>query len=171
MEYLGGGSALDLMKAGNFDEMQIAIILREVLKGLEYLHSERKLHRDIKGRFTSRHFSSLLLLFQFFNILKIAANVLLSEQGDVKLADFGVAGQLTNTTSKRNTFVGTPFWMAPEVIKQSAYDSKVFIFRLVSRHSHLNGTSTNNADSCPNVLSLSHAGGHMVTGHHGHRIG
>ena len=109
MEYCAGGSVSDVMHALErpLEESMIAYICGEALKGLAYLHSNGRVHRDIK-----------------------CGNILLTEQGDVKLADFGVAAQLTSTLSRRNTFIGTPHWMAPEVIQASSYDGKVDVWAL-----------------------------------------
>lgn len=109
MEYCAGGSVSDIMHACNapLEESVISYICGETLAGLVYLHTMGRVHRDIK-----------------------CGNILLTDNGEVKLADFGVAAQLTSTLSKRNTFIGTPHWMAPEVIQASHYDGKVDIWAL-----------------------------------------
>lgn len=97
MEYLEAGSLLDIIKeCGPLSEPFVAYIMRELLSALAYLHSERKIHRDVK-----------------------AGNILVAADGSVKLADFGVTGQLTDSIDKRQTKIGTPFWMAPEVSDRS----------------------------------------------------
>ncbi|XP_069060524.1 mitogen-activated protein kinase kinase kinase kinase 4 isoform X8 [Pleurodeles waltl] len=96
MEFCGAGSITDLVKntKGNtLKEDWIAYISREILRGLQHLHAHHVIHRDIKGQ-----------------------NVLLTENAEVKLVDFGVSAQLDRTVGRRNTFIGTPYWMAPEVI-------------------------------------------------------
>uniref|UniRef100_A0A8C5IXN5 Mitogen-activated protein kinase kinase kinase kinase n=1 Tax=Junco hyemalis TaxID=40217 RepID=A0A8C5IXN5_JUNHY len=88
MEYCGGGSLQDIYHVtGPLSELQIAYVCRETLQGLAYLHMKGKMHRDIKG-----------------------ANILLTDHGDVKLADFGVAAKITATIAKRKSFIGTPYW-------------------------------------------------------------
>ncbi|KAJ3021260.1 Serine/threonine-protein kinase 24 [Thoreauomyces humboldtii] len=108
MDYAAGGSIRSILKSGAIDERYIAIIAREVLYALVYLHKFAAIiHRDIK-----------------------AANILLTEDGKVKLCDFGVAGQITMSVLRRNSFVGTPYWMAPEIIRRAQYDYKADIWSL-----------------------------------------
>ncbi|KAG0269661.1 hypothetical protein BGZ95_001970 [Linnemannia exigua] len=109
MDYAAGGSIRSLLEAlGRIDEKCIAVIAREVLQALGYLHKHGIIHRDIK-----------------------AANILLTDEGRVQLCDFGVAGQVTMNSLKRNSFVGTPYWMAPEVIREGqTYDFKADIWSL-----------------------------------------
>lgn len=110
MDFAQGGSIRTLMKAtkGNVIEERYAVlIIREVLVALSFLHRANVIHRDLK-----------------------AANVLLTATGRIMLCDFGVSARLVYNHSKRTTFVGTPYWMAPEVITQSQYDTKADIWSL-----------------------------------------
>ncbi|KAJ3329134.1 Serine/threonine-protein kinase 25 [Blyttiomyces sp. JEL0837] len=108
MDFAAGGSLRSILKSGTLDERSIAVIVREVLMALVYLHKSVKIiHRDIK-----------------------AANILLTHDGKVKLCDFGVAGQIAVSGARRHSFVGTPYWMAPEVIMRAQYDFKADIWSL-----------------------------------------
>jgi len=107
MEYLQGGSLTEVISICQMTEPQIAAVCREVLQALTFVHSLHRIHRDIKSD-----------------------NILLSVDGEVKLADFGYCAQLTETTQKRNSVVGTPYWMAPELIRGMDYGTGVDIWSL-----------------------------------------
>ncbi|GMF59470.1 unnamed protein product [Phytophthora fragariaefolia] len=107
MEHCAGGSVGDVRRVRSLSEREISVIMRGALNGLAYLHSRRKIHRDVKG-----------------------GNILLTDSGQVKIADFGVSAQLRDTMSRRGSFVGTPYWMSPELIQDCDYDFKADIWSL-----------------------------------------